>query len=302
VTLHLSDANARLPTFPRMGSTEYAFPVALKTGSSQGLRDAWTVAWTPRYLLGVWVGHPDARPMRELTGAASAGLIAHRILHRLHHDQRQGFADLRFPAPEGYRPVLLCGLTGKRATAACDRRFEEWFAPGEEPIEDDDAFLRLAIDRRNGRLAQANTPARFVEWRTFVDLPPRYAAWAAQAGLPRPPGAVSFGETLLPARPAGANGTTSGRSEAPRFRVAAPSDGLRLLRDPTIPAAHNTIALRAEISPPVPEVLWLVDGQPFQLAPYPYTARWPLQAGEHRIQARSPSTGEVSNSVRLIVE
>src|SRR4051812_34273670 len=30
--------------FPRMGSTEYPFPVAIKTGTSQGYRDAWTMA------------------------------------------------------------------------------------------------------------------------------------------------------------------------------------------------------------------------------------------------------------------
>lgn len=299
ITLHLSDVGARLPSFPRMGSTEYPFPVALKTGSSQGLRDAWVVAYSSRYLLGVWVGHPDARPMREMTGASSAAVLAHRILSRLHADQRQGFSDLGFPPPEDYRPVTLCGLTGKLATPACDRRFEEWFAPDDEPVETDDAFVRLAIDRRDGSLAHARTPARQVEWRTFVNLPPRYAEWAAQAGLPRPPASVSVDPQPVGGSPAPQRLLATATS---RFRIAAPSDGLKLLRDPTIPPAHNTIALQVEVSPPVPEVLWLIDGQPFQLAPYPYTVRWPLQAGEHLIQARSPLSGEISPAVRIRVD
>ena len=35
------DPMARLPAFPRMGSTEYPFPVAVKTGTSYAHRDAW---------------------------------------------------------------------------------------------------------------------------------------------------------------------------------------------------------------------------------------------------------------------
>jgi penicillin-binding protein 1C len=305
VTLHLSDAGARLPTFPRMGSTEYAFPVALKTGTSQGLRDAWAVAYSQRYLIGVWIGHPDARPMRELTGASSAAELVRRILNQLHGSERHGFADLAFAPPEGYRSVPLCALTGKRATPACDLVFEEWFRPGQEPQEDDDAYLRLAVDVRNGLLAHAGTPARFVERRTFISLPPRYADWAAQAGLPRPPDAVSpIGDTsAVVARRWSPVSYGASRGEAKTaLRIVAPGNGLKLLRDRSQPAAHNTIALQAEVAPPVRELLWLVDGKPYQLAPYPYTVRWPLQVGEHVIQARAPFTKEVSALVHIRVE
>ena len=37
ITLFLSDPLARLPTFTRMGALEYPFPVAVKTGTSQGI-------------------------------------------------------------------------------------------------------------------------------------------------------------------------------------------------------------------------------------------------------------------------
>jgi len=50
------------------------------------------------------------------------------------------------------------------------------------------------------------------------------------------------------------------------------------------------------------EVLWMVDGKPYQLAAYPYTVRWPLQAGDHVIQARSPLTSERSAAVHIRVE
>jgi penicillin-binding protein 1C len=304
VTLHLSDAGARLPSFPRMGSTEYKFPVALKTGTSQGLRDAWVVAYSQRYLLGIWVGHPDARPMHEITGATSAAELAKRILNMLHSDQSQGFADLGFPPPDGYRPMTLCALSGKRATPACDRVFEEWFQPGQEPKEEDDAFLRLAVDVRNGLLAHAGTPGYYIERRTFINLPPRYADWAVQAGLPRPPKAVSALGTSTAAvnkrSLALADGMPVGVKTA--LRVLTPGNGSQLLRDPSSPDSHNTIALQAEVSPPVRELLWMIDGQPYQLAPYPHTVRWPLRVGDHVIQVRVPFSKEASAPVHIRVE
>jgi penicillin-binding protein 1C len=102
VAQFLSDPSARLPSFPRMGSTEYPFPVAIKTGTSQGYRDAWTMAFSRKYLVGVWVGRSDAGPMRDVTGAGSAAELARAILLDLHGDAPD-VAALAFPAPPNYR-------------------------------------------------------------------------------------------------------------------------------------------------------------------------------------------------------
>ncbi|MGD8595172.1 MAG: transglycosylase domain-containing protein, partial [Gammaproteobacteria bacterium] len=118
ITLFLSDPSARLPTFPRMGTTEYPFPVALKTGTSQGYRDAWTVAYSHDYIVGVWVGHALPRPMYKLNGAGSAADLARQVLLHLHTKQRHGLADLRFPAPDNYVGVEVCGISGKLAGAS----------------------------------------------------------------------------------------------------------------------------------------------------------------------------------------
>jgi penicillin-binding protein 1C len=305
VTLHLSDPSARLPSFPRMGSTEYAFPVALKTGTSEGLRDAWTVAYSRRYIIGVWLGHPDARPMHEITGASGAAELARRILGHLHGNEKQGLADLSFPPPQGYHKVAVCAMTGKRASRICDPVFEEWFKPGQEPQQEDDAYQKFAIDRRNGLLAHARTPARYVEQRTFIHFPPRYADWAAQAGYPHVPQKIStLGETggrsFRTRVPVGADALAA--TAQTKLKIVAPTDGLKLLRDPSLPASLNTIGLRAEISSPMKEVLWEVDGKPYQLAKYPYTVRWTLQPGEHVIRVRSALTEEVSRPVRIRVE
>lgn len=69
----LSDNAARSPIF---GSSSPLYiagrPTAVKTGTTQEYRDAWTVGYTPSLVVGVWAGNNDNRPMAK----AGAGLYA----------------------------------------------------------------------------------------------------------------------------------------------------------------------------------------------------------------------------------
>jgi penicillin-binding protein 1C len=129
--------------------------------------------------------------------------------------------------------------------------------------------------------------------RTFVDLPPRYAAWAAGAGLPAPPSALP-----LPASYAGAFAP----SRSARVAITSPQNGSHLLRDPETPASLATLALSVTVDPPAPQVVWVVDGRPWKIVDRPFSARWPLAAGEHVFQARAPALGAVSGRVKVTVE
>ena len=286
VTLFLSDPMARLPSFPRMGASEYPFPVAVKTGTSSNYRDAWTVAYSRRALVGVWVGHPDFRPMNHLTGYRCAAALAREILAHLHEDQMGGLEDLPFPAPRGYRPERICALSGRRATSACERVFLEWFAPGQEPAEECDVHVSLAVDGRSGEPADPRTPKRFLETRTFAVLGPRYAAWAAASGLPQPAPGAQLPEAARPAR----------------IRVTSPENGVRLLRDPETPAPMATLELSAVVDPPCRQLVWYIDGQPYRVADYPEPVRWPLVPGRHTFEARLPFSRVSSPPVRVNIQ
>jgi penicillin-binding protein 1C len=293
LTLFLADPQARLPGFARMGALEYPFPVAVKTGTSSRFRDAWTVGYSSRYLVGVWVGDPGFRPMNRLTGYRSAAELAQWVLRYLHRDDDPLAAPPFFPPPRGSGAVRLCALTGRLATDACEHVALEWLRPGEGPVDACRAHVRLAVDARTGRPATRATPRASVELRTYVDLPPRYAAWAAAAGLEAPPSARPTLASLV-GPPA--------LSRPARVSITAPADGERLLRDPETPAALATLALTAVVDPPVPQVVWLVDGRPWKLVDYPYAARWPLAAGEHVFQALVPALGKSSARVTVTVE
>ena len=142
---------------------------------------------------------------------------------------------------------------------------------------------------RTGLLATPHTPARYAKPRTFLSLPPRYAAWAARSAQAAP------GPS-----PSGLAPHASARAAA--VRITTPESGLTLLRDPEVPAALATLALEAEVEAPTPQLVWYVDGRPWKTVDHPYTARWPLSVGEHIFQAHHPVTGTVSQPVRIVVQ
>ena len=126
----LSDPLARLPSFPRYGASEFPFAVALKTGTSQGYRDAWTIEWSREYLVGVWVGRADSGTMSALSGGRAAADLAQAVMLRLHGAGRGDLVAGEFAAPPGREEAEICTGTGVAAGAACAERLAEWVRSG----------------------------------------------------------------------------------------------------------------------------------------------------------------------------
>lgn len=126
----LADPQARLPSFPRYGPLEYPFAVAVKTGTSQGYRDAWTIAFSHRFIVGVWLGRGDAGPMRAMTGVSSAARLAHAVLAKLHDAKPGDIAPETFAPPPDRVAIDLCraGDGGD-----CAQTLREWVKPAEAP-------------------------------------------------------------------------------------------------------------------------------------------------------------------------
>lgn len=97
-------------------------PMAWKTGTSAGLRDAWAVAWNPEYAIGVWVGNPDGSAADELIGRKTATPIAWDLLRRMYPDNQGPW----FARPAGVEPRSVCAASGRTPGPHCAHRIEDW--------------------------------------------------------------------------------------------------------------------------------------------------------------------------------
>jgi penicillin-binding protein 1C len=80
----LSDPNARALTFGLSSALSTRTWAAVKTGTSKGMRDNWTIGYTDRYTVGVWVGNFSGAPMWDVSGVTGAAPIWRDVVEHLH--------------------------------------------------------------------------------------------------------------------------------------------------------------------------------------------------------------------------
>lgn len=57
--------------------------IAGKTGTTQGAKDAWFIGFTADYVVGVWMGNDDNKPLRGVTGGGLPATIWHEVMARI---------------------------------------------------------------------------------------------------------------------------------------------------------------------------------------------------------------------------
>jgi len=89
---------------------------AWKTGTSSAYRDAWTVAWNPEYVVGVWCGHKSGGfGDRSLVGARASAPLCWKIARNLYpRNDGPWFAE-----PKEIVRRTVCSRTGLPASPEC---------------------------------------------------------------------------------------------------------------------------------------------------------------------------------------
>ena len=111
-------------------SLGFTLDAAGKTGTTNDLRDAWFVGFTPELLTVVWVGFDDNQPV-GLSGAKAALPIWTQFMK----NALAGCASVPFEAPVGITFVEIDAETGKLAGRQCPKVITEAFLSGTEPRE-----------------------------------------------------------------------------------------------------------------------------------------------------------------------
>jgi len=125
--------------------------VAVKTGTSNSLRDNLTLGYNQKYLTAVWVGNNDNSPMsRVASGVTGASPIWNRIMTALLNNQKS----TEWETPKGLLRVPICSTTGTLPCEGCPIKLE-WFLEEKKPT-----YACKPTKPEEGKEAEATIPQK----------------------------------------------------------------------------------------------------------------------------------------------
>ncbi len=245
VVLDMLEQNPRPePTFTGR-VTRDSNPIAWKTGTSHGYRDAWAVGVFGPYVLAVWVGRFDGQGNPAFVGLSAAAPLLFQIVDALRAEGRLEPASR--PRPPGLVRVAVCAVSGKLPGPHCRHTATTWFLPGISPIDTCDVHREVHVDRA-GRRTCAAVPGMRKEVYEF--WPSDLLRLFAEAGIPRrvPP----------PEAPGCRLDERAARGVPPR--ITSPQEGVTYsLRAATV--GEDPIPLTAVTDADARELFWFVDAE-----------------------------------------
>ena len=173
----LADNNARTPAFGASSNLVVKKKtVSVKTGTTNDLKDNWTIGYTPNFLVAVWVGNNDNKPMSYLaSGITGAAPIWNRIMTRLLENQK----DLKMRQPDGVIGISRCIFqpphaadqpTGQPSSEGCQTRFEYYIKGTEGDTGVDVKREKVPVNKTTGLLTKPDDPdVDFQEKTVIVD-------------------------------------------------------------------------------------------------------------------------------------
>lgn len=127
-------------------------PIAWKTGTSYGFRDAWTAGVFGPYVLVVWLGNFDHSENPHLIGRDLAAPLFFRIVEQFSQSHLSSNQDWHSPSLSNLniKKVSLCSVSGKLAGDLCPHKKSGWFIPSISPIQTCDLHRQIAISKKTG--------------------------------------------------------------------------------------------------------------------------------------------------------
>jgi membrane peptidoglycan carboxypeptidase len=129
------------------------FPsVSVKTGTTNDIRDNWTVGYTPSYAVGVWVGNNNNAPMSKVaSGITGAAPIWNKIMSYVL--KIKGKKDEPPQKPDNVIAMQIDALGGGLPRDGQPTR-SEYFIKGTEPTNQSAIYQTLKLSKhQNGKLA-----------------------------------------------------------------------------------------------------------------------------------------------------
>jgi len=127
----LNDNSARSPAFGTNSILNIKnAKVSVKTGTSNDLKDNWTIGYSQNFLVATWVGNNDNTPMSQIaSGITGASPIWAKIFYQILTTNQE---PNNLTQPDDLIKVPICLLTGTLTCTGCPTRID-YFIKGSEP-------------------------------------------------------------------------------------------------------------------------------------------------------------------------
>lgn len=222
-------------------------PVAWKTGTSYGHRDAWAVGFSRRLTIGVWVGNFNGKPRLGISGSQHAGPLLFDLFRSLDPGGKGPVEASPLPKEE----IEVCALSHELPGPFCPERAKIAFLSGRSSLVPCTIHRRVLVDRETGDLLAGDCLARRPhEFRILTLYPPELVAWWRSQGAP----SSQAGEPprLSPA--------CSGIPGGDPPRIVSPDAITAYHLRKGVPADFQRIPLVAQTAPGVSRLYWYQDG------------------------------------------
>jgi penicillin-binding protein 1C len=221
-------------------------PVAWKTGTSYGQRDAWAIGINKQWCIGVWVGNFTGEENAELSGVRSAAPLLFSIFSRLvDYDKNLWFEE---PTTQ-LKEVECCQKSGYPAKSYCPQRVRLKqpvisFHGGWCPFHQ-----QYLIDKKTGeRVSSLCWEGVETEWVVRFIVPPRVKEILSKSGHSVdviPPWAERAGRT----------------EEKNKMEILYPPAGLKMFIPRDIGGHYEKIVLQAQHQIPATQLFWFLNGK-----------------------------------------
>jgi penicillin-binding protein 1C len=247
--------------------TEDVPEVAWKTGTSYGNRDAWSIGYSSKYTIGVWVGNPDGRGEKGISGSGHAAPILFDVFRGIEGD------GARIVKPQGLNlgTIEVCRESHLLPTPYCRERDKVTYIRGVSRIPRDSYSKRIFVDSETGDLLLGDCIGeRPHEARVVTTYPPELVAWWMADGKKV--------DGIPPLSPY-CNDVSS--EHPPKILSPDKDTHYRMLNG--MPAQYQRVELIAGVSEEVDKLYWYQDAKLVSTArPFKKTFI-PLEAGTHHL-------------------
>jgi membrane carboxypeptidase/penicillin-binding protein PbpC len=186
VTDILADQRTRWGVVGQGTALDLSRPGAVVNGLAGGQSSAWTVGYTPQYVVSVHLDRRDGAAMTldpfALDGAAP---VWRGIMEYVH--TRDGLPPTLWERPTNIVTATVCERSGNLPNGACPPRNEIFLDGMQSLLQRDTQWEIVEINSRTNQRATVNTPAELRSQQVFFIPPDEALDWWRANNQPLPP-------------------------------------------------------------------------------------------------------------------